>query len=285
MIVPTSLPGEPSLYVDSSGAPTGLSTTAWMYGVLEEQRAAPGAVERVAEEPHARAVGVRDGADRADRDGAASSARPTPRRPARAAAAGSSRRAATRPTSRAASRPCARRARTSPRADGLRPESVSGPARLRLPTTAERVSERRADEGGWTGSARICSIGVASPTVPPYWPMPAGDGADVARDPVRRRAVDRRAREARADAGRVDGRARDADEDARGLRPQAVDDVEHLDVEARDRRAAHDRQRGAPHPGLDVAERHDRVGGARTGRRHERSRESGEKQAAHALRQ
>ena len=57
--------------------------------------------------------------------------------------------------------------------DGLRPESVSGPARLRLPMTAERPAERRAGEGGWTGSARICSIGVASPTVPPYWPMPA----------------------------------------------------------------------------------------------------------------
>ncbi len=52
--------------------------------------------------------------------------------------------------------------------DGPSPESVSGAARLLAPTTAERS----ADEGGWIGSARICWIGVASPTFPPYWPMP-----------------------------------------------------------------------------------------------------------------
>ena len=65
----------------------------------------------------------------------------------------------------------------------------------------------------------------------------------------------------------------------------AIDDVEHVDVEARDRRALHDRQRGAVHAGLDIGKRHDRVGGVRDRWRRERSRESGEKQAAHALRQ
>ena len=96
--------------------------------------------------------------------------------------------------------------------------------------------------------------------------------------------VDRGAREAGPDAGGVDRRAGGLDQDPRPVRRRvAVDHVEHLDVERRDRRPLDHRVARALHPGADVAERHDRVagGGGGGGEEKGRGRGGGEQSGAH----
>ena len=253
-------------------------------GVLQEQRPPAGAVERVAEQPHVRAVGVRDGADRAeldvarrvaDRHGGARHERL--RRKLRGARR-RARRQQRPPGAACGAREHRRDRRAEPRQRQRRGERAAADQRRargrasRRPRRLDRLGEDRLDRRRQPdAAAELADAGR--------------DRADVARDAGRVGAVDRRAREARSDPRRVDRRARHANEDARVVGSLAVDDVEHLDVEARDRGAVDDRQRGAAHARRDLAERHDRIGCGCGRRRHEQCRESGEEQAAHAPRQ
>ena len=142
--------------------------------------------------------------------------------------------------------------------------------------TADRSSaeSRRADAGGTTGSPSICSIGVARPTLLPYWPMPSEIAPALSIWPPDR-AVDRRAREAGPDAGLVDRRAGDAEQDPRALAAVVGEHVDDLDRERRDRRPAHDAVAGAVHARRDLRQRHDRIAAA--GRR----RPEGAKEGQH----
>ena len=68
----------------------------------------------------------------------------------------------------------------------------------------------------------------------------------------------------------------DLEQDPRTVRRRvAVDHVEHVDVERRDRRPLDDRVPGALHAGVDVAQRHDRVAGGGGGRGKEAGRDGG----------
>ena len=223
-------------------------------GVLEQQRARAGALERVAERPHARRRRCRRRCRSRRCAGRRSSSRPRRRRPGRSVCGGKlpSGPAGTastgRPTfaagpleraGRAARRQAGDRQRAdqrlaplggcggSPRGPAARARSRS--ARRRSPASAlrrvVRVREDRLDRRREHGLAAVLADRLR-------------DRADVALHAVAVGAVDRRAREARADAGRVDRRARDRDEDPRAVRrPGPVDHVDDVDVERADRRS------------------------------------------------
>jgi hypothetical protein len=112
-----------------------------------------------------------------------------------------------------------------------------------------------------------------------------GDRPDDALDACAVGAEDRRPGEPRADPGCGDCRAGDADEDPRALDPLAVEEIEDLHVEARDRRPLHDGERRAAGAHLHLRQRHDRVRGGGARGRDQHAREGGEEQAAHATRQ
>ena len=150
-------------------------------GVLQEQPARAGALERVAERPHPVGVGVGDGADRADLDVAAGVATTTTDARAASAAAGRCR-AARRARPAPGGRPAGRRARARGRASGETPvtgerrrERLGARRRIRWTAAAARgdaavPSPASRASGGSGGVPRIASIGVASTTSPPYSP-------------------------------------------------------------------------------------------------------------------
>ena len=142
-------------------------------GVLQEQRAPAGAVERVAEEPDVAGVGVGDGADRADADVAGGHA-DGDRRAGHERLRRRSRPRAARRAGVTSVRPALRAARTNIVAsDG--PHARQRQRRGEAVAAGDARARGRgvAADGGSTGSARIASIGVARPTAPPYSPIPS----------------------------------------------------------------------------------------------------------------
>ena len=136
---------------------------------------------------------------------------------------------------------------------GERPGGGAERARRRRARGVDGVAQDRLDRRREHHLAAVLADGL-------------GDRADVPRRALRVRAVDGGAREARADARRVDRRTGDLDQDPRAAAGRsAVDDVEHLHGEGADVRAAHDGVARALHPRADLGQRHDRI--ARAGRR------------------
>ena len=152
-------------------------------GVLQQQRAQARVLERVAEAPHAVAVDVGDGADRADREVARGVADAHRRARAAAAAAGngpsgSAGAASTwrRPGGRAPAR--ASRA-ASPRAQAGDRQRLG--ERQHAPDRAMRARRSASPRGASGGLPRIASIGVASTVLPPYSPIDSEIAPGVAR--------------------------------------------------------------------------------------------------------
>ena len=247
-----------------------------------------GALERVAERPHAVGVGVRDGPDRAEPDVAARVAAPTRRRPGAASAAGScraARRARRSPAgrsarrSRSSARPSAAltrrddRQRRGERLGALRcacagcaaaargERAVAGVAR---PRRVDRVGEHRLDRRREHAScrrtrrstprsrrccaARRCRRGSRSASREKPGPMPVASTAG----PDTR---DEHPRDRRSAGVAVDRRRR-----SRRRTSEIVG-------------AAHHRVAGALHAGADLRQRHDRVAGEGRRGRSERGRE------------
>jgi hypothetical protein len=131
----------------------------------------------------------------------------------------------------------------------LRPETVSGPARLRARRSVGRVAEDLLDRRGQQLLAAVRADRLR-------------DRADVRRAALGVGAVDGRAAEARADAGLVHRVAEHADQDARPAgRRLALDDVQHLGPERHRVDPLDHRQRLALHALPDLRQRHDRLAG------------------------
>ena len=253
-------------------------------GVLQQQRAQAGVLERVAEAPHAVAVDVGDRPDRADREVARGVA--DAHRRARPRRGGGERVERQRGGDEHLAPARVPRARArQPRGDpaaqagdrqrlGQRQHAPDARlARDRLPSRCVgRVGEDLLDRRRQHGLAAVLADRL-------------GDRAGVL--PV---AVDRRAREAGADAGAVDRGAGHADEDPRAVvaRRVAREDVDDLDVERADVGAADDRVARALHARPQLRERHDRVARQRRARRDARedgrSEGGGEVAGAHGRR-
>ena len=221
-------------------------------GVLEQQRAPAGAVELVPERVHGRPVDVRDGPDRSHRHRS--------RR-----VAGAHRRARDQRLDGEVRDLAAAGRRGDHESAGAR----GGPLdeaehRRRQPADGQRREQRRG-LGGQSRQVGRRVHGLAKHLldrrhqhdVVAVLADPLGDRPRVLERPERIGAVDRRAREPLGDAARVDRGPRHLDEDPRPL-ARLLHDVDHLDVERRDRRPLDHGLAGALHPGLHLGQRHDR---------------------------
>ncbi len=275
--VPTSWPAAAYLYVPAdSPIATGLLITLEHVGVLEQQRAPADAVERVAEAPHAVAVRVGHGPDRARRDvpgGVADAERAARQQLLH-------RERAERPGGRRQDQPPARGRRLLERVAEARVEPGHRDRRRERAGLREHPGRPRRRR---TGRARRVD-GVAEDRLDrrrehdlaAVLADRLGDRADHARRPLGVGAVDRRAGEARPDARLVDRRPGRTDHDPRSrARGAVVDHVHHLDRERRDLRPAHDRVARALQPGPDVAERHHGIAGDRVRRGQEQGGDGG----------
>ena len=245
--------------------------------VLEQQRSPAGAVELVPEGVHGWTVDVSDGANRAHRDvpGRVTGAH---RRPWNERLhgevgdlAGAGRGGEDDPAGALAGsldqsehgrrQPAHRQRREQwPRLD-RQPRQV----RRGLDGLAEHLLDRRHEH-------HVVSV----------LPDSFGDRARVLGRAERVGAVDRRAREPLGDAGGVDRRPGHLHEDPRPL-ARRVHDVDHLNVERRDRRALNHGLARAVHSGLHLRQRHDRAAigprGAR-GKAHPRQHEEDQQSKA-----